>query len=417
LLTRPGRNIKRESQKVNNIILFPELTYSIPPIGIGQSTRKETLTENEITLLRKVPFDHYRIDLYLFEKSWEAKAGRGLIECRELGYPAELALFFDENAEKEAADFIKWSNSAKEIFAIIHLFHRICQSSPDWLIEKVVPKLRKHLPHTALSCGTNSNFAQLNRNRINSDKADIVSYSIHPQEHASDNLTIIENIDAQKYTVESAIKLFPGKKIWISPVTIQRRFNANIENFEKCQVGSQLPAQVDCRLMSLLGAAWTAGSLKKIVCAGAGGITFYETAGERGIIQGDYPTRWPEIFFAANGMIFPSFFIFKYILGNKTFRILKSESDAPLKIDQIILSDGLKIKMIIVNYTIDKHQVIVPANITKLTIQQLHEGNFSNAVSDENWIGSDADKSFCLTDHLWLEPYSVSFVDGEIKLR
>ena len=57
--------------------------------------------------------------------------------------------------------------------------------------------------------------------------------------------------------------------------------------------------------MSLFGACWAAGSLKYLSEAGVKGITYFETKGERGIIQGDHPSRWPDKFKSTPGMIFP----------------------------------------------------------------------------------------------------------------
>ena len=52
--------------------------------------------------------------------------------------------------------------------------------------------------------------------------------------------------------------------------------------------GPGVPPQVDSRQMSLFGACWTAGSLKFLCESVTDSITYYETVGERGIIQGDY---------------------------------------------------------------------------------------------------------------------------------
>ena len=120
---------------------------------------------------------------------------------------------------------------------------------------------------------------------------------------------------------------FPGgKEVWISPVNIQRRFNANAGYYEQDYEGDNCPPQVDSRMMSLLGAGWTVGSLKYLIENGVKGITFFETLGERGIMQGDKPSRWPENFPSVEGMIFPVWFVFAFLLQNKSSRVIKSES-------------------------------------------------------------------------------------------
>lgn len=76
--------------------------------------------------------------------------------------------------------------------------------------------------------GANANFAELNRNRPGHTGNDFICFSIHPQENASDNLTLVENLKAQKQLVNSAAVIANNKERHVSPVTLQRRFNPNV---------------------------------------------------------------------------------------------------------------------------------------------------------------------------------------------
>ena len=49
---------------------------------------------------------------------------------------------------------------------------------------------------------------------------------------------------------------------------------------------------VDVRQASLLGSAWTATALKHLAEAGAASVTWYETAGWRGIVEWDADRCW-----------------------------------------------------------------------------------------------------------------------------
>ncbi len=207
-----------------------------------------------------------------------------------------------------------------------------------------------------------------------------------------------------------------GKEIWISPVNIQRRFNANIENYEHPSTGVEIPAQVDSRLMSLFGACWTVGSLKYLSEAGIKGVTFFETVGERGIIQGDLSSCWPDEFQSAKGMIFPVYFVLEYLLKNKSLKVIKSVCSYPLKVDSLILSDGKHIKLILTNYTSLRQQVSIEGCSGGFTIKQLCSETFAYAVSDINWSEYTHPATVAAGEHLLLRPFSVSFVDGWLKL-
>jgi D-apionolactonase len=393
-------------------------SYTMPSIGIGRSTRLFSLSDNEIETLKKIQFEHYRIDLYLFHNDWKSKAELAADEALRLEYPIELALFFDENYNDQASDFISWISNSHMTFKRITIFHKNQSSTPSFLSEMIIPLFKDALPGIKTGAGTNANFAQLNRNRPDPLLLDYLSYSIHPQEHANDTITLTENLEAQMYTVESAGKFSGGKGIWVSPVNIMRRFNANSENYENTYEKAGCPPQVDSRLMSLYGACWTTGSLKYLIESGAEGMTYYETTGERGIIQGEYPSRWPVEFKSVAGMIFPVYFVFRFLLKYKSFKILKSESSAPLKAASLILTDGNEIKFIITNFTSSVQRVKIHnlSGLSCLKIRQLDADSFAAAVSDDSWLEDTRQTKLEQLQPLILNPFSVNFIDACIKL-
>jgi len=145
-------------------------------------------------------------------------------------------------------------------------------------------------------------------------------------------------------------------------------------------------------------------------------VTYFETVGERGIIQGDLPSRWPEEFKSTDGMIFPIYFVFKYLLKNKLFKVIKSECSHPLKVESFILSDGKQVRLILTNYTSFQQQVNIDGCSGGFTIKQLCSETFAPAVSDINWIEKTTPVTVGPGEHLVLRPFSVSFVDGWLKI-
>ncbi|MBN2764082.1 MAG: hypothetical protein JXR41_13395, partial [Bacteroidales bacterium] len=266
-----------------------------------------------------------------------------------------------------------------------------------------------------IGTGTNANFAELNRNRPGDTDNDFICFSIHPQEHATDNYTLTENLIAQYHTVKSA-SLFAGKKkIFISPVTLARRFNANISYIELPAYGEKMPQQIDSRQLSLYGACWTLGSLKYLCESEADSVTFYQTTGERGIIQGEYDSLWPEKFPATRGMIFPIYHIFRYLLSNKDLEVVKSVSSDPYKTECLALTDGKKIRALLVNLTGEVQIARINCCSGLFRIRSLHSGNFSEAVSNYRWTGNSAEKVIKSDDSFSLEPCSVNFIEGWLR--
>jgi len=403
----------RDGDKVNIVRLYPDETYRIPELGIcRRSSGDGSLRENEAKILRALRFDHYRIDIHLYKKDWQKEASKAASESHDLGFPVEVALFFDDSYETLIKSFIKWYSEERITIASVLLFHFSIPLIPDERVWEIIRNLRETDPQIKVAAGTNANFAQLNRNRPGDSRNDSVCFSIHPQEHLSDNLTLVENLKAQGYAVSSAKRYFGNKKIAVSPVTIQRRFNANKSLFEIPYIGNDMPPQVDSRLMSLFGACWTAISVKYICEAGADSITYYETAGERGIIQGETDPQWPGQFRTVKGMIFPVYHVFRFILANKSFHVLKSTSSRPLDVDCLALSDGKQARLILVNFTSGVQTVLLECCSGLFRIRTLSTDSFSEAASNMRWTGMEKEKVIKSQNIFDLEPFSINFIEG-----
>ena len=86
--------------------------------------------------------------------------------------------------------------------------------------EKWLRMARQHLKGAPIGGGTNQYFAELNRGRPVLDAIDLAAYSINPQIHSFDNLSLVENLSSQGDTVRSARQFLGTKPIVISPVTL-----------------------------------------------------------------------------------------------------------------------------------------------------------------------------------------------------
>ncbi|MFZ0281641.1 MAG: hypothetical protein WAL29_08325, partial [Bacteroidales bacterium] len=254
---RIDTGITKDTDKIVNIQIDLSSQGILPQVGIGHSSRQIPLSANEVIILKKTSFDHYRVDLHLYSDSWKKAADCANSDAVNIGVPLEFVLFFSEDAINQAVEFIEWVNKSHPEIALVTILDRNSHTAPCELADPVIQLMQSALPGVKTCCGTNANFAQLNRNRPEPILNDYICYSIHPQEHASDNTTLVENLSAQEYTVRSANKFAGEKGIWISPVNIQRRFNANSSCFELPYQGDEIPARVDIRLMSLFGACWT----------------------------------------------------------------------------------------------------------------------------------------------------------------
>jgi hypothetical protein len=101
-----------------------------------------------------------------------------------------------------------------------------------------------------IAIGTAHNFAEFNRTRPDVENADAICFSVNPGKHATDRLTMLENLPGLAAAVESARRIAPEKRV---AVTVA---------LEPSQRGTWFAA------------AWTIGSLKYLAESGASSITY-----------------------------------------------------------------------------------------------------------------------------------------------
>lgn len=404
-----------EKDEIIHIQLFPEVSFTFPSIGICRNSSGRELNLKEIKMLRAAGFSHYRTDIHLFSPDWPVTADLSLNESIELGWPLELALFLAGDTKAQAQMFAEWLESRKPDIARILLFHRDTPATPDDMAEEVITIIREKNPDIRIATGTNANFAQLNRNKPGDTGNDYITYSIHPQEHASDDTTLIENLKGQEYTVRSA-KNFAGRKgVVVSPVTLKQRLNPGISLIELPWEGEGVPPQIDPRQMTLLGACWTAGSLKYLCEADVDSITYYEAVGEKGIIQGEKEPEWPAVFPSLKGMIFPVFHLFRYVLMHSNYNILRSISSAPLCADCLSMADEGEAKLVLINYTDSEQQVKLEGLSGMFRMRALDRSTMEETINDCRWTGIKHEKILNSEKIITLQPYSLNFIEGWLK--
>lgn len=383
----------------------------LPAIGLGSSTRGSRLADGEVAVLHKLAISHLRADVYLFQPQWTEELEIAIADSARLGWPLEIALFFDEQPWQQANEFIQFCVGKKAAISHISILHRSVQATPDVLAETVLPLLRPAFPEVPLGTGTNANFAQLNRARPNM-MADYIVYSAHPQEHAFDNRTLTENLAALAHTVHTSKAIFPERQIAVSPVTIQRRFNANLEDFEPPTAPSEVPSQVDARLLSLYGAGWIMGSIKYLAGAGASRITLLETIAERGVWQGFQASRWPERFPAEAGMVFPVFHVLRFVLSKRDARVEFTHDSQPLQTGSLCIHHSEGISYVLANYTSSGVSVKLPVSSKEAGVRRMNYATYAQLSTDTDWLLNTSVIRADLTKAISLQPHEVCFVDG-----
>jgi hypothetical protein len=169
---------------------------------------------------------------------------------------------------------------------------------------QVVQAAAAGLLRAPVMAGTNIYFNELNRHRLPPGRAAGLAWSVNPQVHAFDELSLVENLQAQGDTVATARSFAPDARLFVTPVTLRPRFNAVASTDEEFRPG-ELPWEVDARQVSLFAAAWTLGSAAGLARAGIDALTYYDTVGSRGVIEGPAGSAYPGAFRSSPDTAYP----------------------------------------------------------------------------------------------------------------
>jgi hypothetical protein len=349
ILTVENTNEVKPRAKQNdvNISLDESSVHPFPQIG-AMSVQNGSLPD-QITIerLKELQFDFLRVDANFSGIDWEKNFLNGLSEAELLRLPIELCITLHDNPLQEI-DEIKMLCSSKDIRLNKIIFYSSqYRATPDDLVKLVLPLLRKTWPGIPIGAGSNINFVDLNRNRIDDHELDFISYSINPQAHATDDLTLIENLSSQADTVLSA-KQFTQKPVCVSPVTLRPRFSPN-KIGENIPDPISLPIDVDHRQATNLAAGWAMGSIKYLVESGVSSITMFETHGMKGFLSGANDEM--HSLFKKEDDIFPLFNMFKKIRKFNPVNCIRTGSSQPLVISSILLSNEKERILMLANHT------------------------------------------------------------------
>ncbi len=268
--SKPGRDRQEIQSSVELMQDGPEIIHP----SIGAVFREAPDSPSAVAAFRQLDLQHHRVDFDLLAD--EALRTIGTYEgvSRAVGTELELAISGTEETADRAADIVAAAHAVAAVARIL-VFDREGETASPTLVAKI----RKIAADQGLSApvagGTDQWFAELNRNEPNLD-LDLVSFSITPQFHLSDDESLFESLPIQGLTVRAARDLYNGADVAVSPLTLHLRDSQSIRD------GHAEPE--DPRQTSLMAAAWTAGSQIQLAATGVKSLTYFELVGSRGVI-------------------------------------------------------------------------------------------------------------------------------------
>ncbi len=323
-------------------------TGSLPTIGLGAASHGEPLTTHEVEELRRLKLSHLRVDVRLAEPSAMARLEQSLREAEQLGVGLELALHLPRNGEADSRELLRMlAAQSDKIVRVLALRDGEAATSIATLAW-----MRKQLGSLTIPIGAGSdcNFCELNREQVRGNfalaEADEIFWSVNPQVHALDHLSIMETLEAQATTVASARAFAKSRPLNVSPITLKQRFNPVATKSDPATASGEFPAAVDPRQLSQFAAAWTLGSIVALAGAGTTSLTYYETTGWRGVLEREVGSPAAGKFPSTPGAPFPMFDVFAQIAGFRQFAVLHTTD--PTSVTALALFAGGKLQRLLV---------------------------------------------------------------------
>jgi hypothetical protein len=315
-------NFKPPAKPAVVTLTIPEKpTGSLPGIGLGSASHGEPLTTLEVEELRRLKLSHLRVEVRLAEPSAMVRLEQSLREAEQLGVKLELALHLPREGEADPRELLKiLTSQSDKIVRVLALREGEAATSVPTLAW-----MRKQLGSLPIPIGAGSdcNFCELNREQARGNfalsEADEIFWSVNPQVHAFDHLSIMETLEAQAATVASARAFAKSRPLIVSPITLKQRFNPVATKSDPATTPGELPAAVDPRQLSQFAAAWTFGSIVALAGAGTTSLTYYETTGWRGVLEREVSSPAPGKFPSTPRAPFPMFDVFAQIAGFRQF--------------------------------------------------------------------------------------------------
>lgn len=181
-------------------------------------------------------------------------------------------------------------------------------------LTEIYAKVRETFPDSAIAAGMHSYFTEFNRLPPPAAMADAITHSTSPIVHASDDLSVMETLQALPWVFASAKQLGGGIPYWIGPTAIGMRFNpygsATMPNPGNVRAAM---VTIDPRQRGLFNAAWTLGYVAQATAAGVDGLCLSAAAGPFGIAW--QRMDWQQPWFDEHGVACTVFPVYHVIAG------------------------------------------------------------------------------------------------------
>ncbi len=252
-----------------------------PPLGFSMSTCSAETTDAAIDRLASLRPRHLRVDLRLCDLNWPAAASDAIALASHIGCQLEVAVHTDGLKGSNWQRCIELLVSQRNLVARLLIFHPRQKSTSATLARAAVDILQDAIGNVQVVVGTDAYFAELNRNRPKVREPLQVCYSINPQVHAFDKLSLCETIEHRETPSIRPLQCSIVRSSFLRSPCDRDSIRMQL----RCRM-VQVEPETDPRQQTDFAAAWTTGVLGQLAThPHVASLTFFETWGPRGVMD------------------------------------------------------------------------------------------------------------------------------------
>ncbi len=378
------------------------------PLGLTWNRAAEELTGEERARFAALHLSHLHLELVLSDERCGDELAAASECSRQIGAPLSIALRTGAEARSEIERLLRAAESARPQ---VESWTVLSEGRPTTSAEHLAIA-RERLAYWGyrepVGAGTRAFFAELNRNHLPIELLDFVTYTVNPQVHASDELSIVETLGGQRATVESARAIAQGKPVHVGPVTLKMQWNPNATSPPAPATSGELPSEVDVRQRLPFAAAWTLGSVKALSEAGAAGATFYEMVGWKGVTERAAGSLLPSLFPSRPGELFPLYHLYAALGEVAGGELITTTSSDSLSFDGLAVRKGSLLRCFIASYAATEQRLRIEGVTGAFELRVLGAKGPETATAERLSVsGKDME--------LVLGPHEVVWLDQQVR--
>ena len=348
--------VRTNRDETVHIALTGQEPVRFPEIGMMMASHGRAFDAGDSDRLSRLGLSHLRADLRLADSNWPERLRIAARDATGLGAALELAIHLPVGAGGDLAPVARELGRMKVDLTRALIFRDGSRSTLAADLEAARSALGDC--GMAIGAGTDADLYQLNLQPPPS-AGDLVCWSMNPQVHASDELSIAETPEAVVHQVASVRRRFPDLPLVVSPVTLKPRSNPVATGPERPVPPGELPPQVDVRQMSLFCAAWTVAMLKALSEGGVESLTLFETTGWRGVLETAAGSPLPARFPSTPGSVFPVYHVLADVGGFSPRSVVPTRATGSAGVASLLLGAGGRRRLLVANLSTTPRRVSI----------------------------------------------------------